>query len=129
MPVCVCVGGGGGGAHSLCDASLPSTTEARGILCNSITRPWTTDYAYPAVPPLSSLNNSRALRKRPLISSPNQPQTATRSEEDPALMPAQGVMVARLRLFPLPDVAIPDYPAVPDPTNPGHASLPVVLLA
>ena len=30
------------------------------------------------------------------------------SEEDPALMPAQGVMVARLRLFPLPDVAIPD---------------------
>ena len=38
-------GGGGGGAHCLCCASLPSTIDARGIFCNSTTRPWTTDYA------------------------------------------------------------------------------------
>ena len=97
----------GGGAHSLCYASLPSTTDARGIFCNSITRPWTTDYAYSAVLLLSSLDDSRAFEIRPLKSSSTQPQTTPGPRRTIALMPAQEVMVARLRLFPLTIVALP----------------------
>ena len=62
---------------------------------------------YSAVLPLSSLDNSRAFRKRPLKSLSTQPQTAPGPRRTTALMPAQEVMVARLRLFPLTFVAIP----------------------
>ena len=62
---------------------------------------------YSAVLSLSSLDDSRAFRKRPLKSSSTHPQTAPGPRRTTALMPAQEVMVARLRLFALTIVAIP----------------------
>ena len=131
--VCVCVwggGGGGGGLQSVPDCPPPQMSG--GYSVTALRSPGLPTTLYSAVLPLSSLDDSRAFGKRPLKSSSTQPQTVPGLRRTAALMPAQEVMVARLRLFPLTIVAILTsvfYPAAVDLTNPGHASLPVVLLA